>query len=120
MKTILAMLLCFSFNCFADEWTKADTYREATYLTFLAIDWAQTRDQARNKWEDYHEQNPLLGSKYPSIDRVDIICMVSGIAHYYIAQAIPVKWRARFQWVSIGIEGGVVKHNFSIGMKAKF
>ena len=120
MKPILAVLLCFSFNCSADEWSKADTYREATYLTFLAVDWSQTRGQARNHWEGYYEMNPLLGSKSPSIDRVNIVCISTAIAHYYASKTLPEKWRTRFQNVTMGIEGSAVAHNFSIGVKAKF
>jgi len=40
--------------------------------------------------------------------------------HYFISEALPEKYRAPFQWVTIGIEGGAVVHNFSIGISAGF
>lgn len=115
-----AVLLFISSHALADPWLPEDTDRETAYLAVLAVDWAQTRGQARNHWKGYYEMNPLLGSDSPSIDRVNIVCVTSGIAHYYISKALPEKWRTRFQYVTIGLEGSAVAYNFSIGVRAKF
>lgn len=135
MKTIiLAALLCFSFNCFADdEWTKADSYREATYLTFLAVDWAQTRYIARYKQcsdvtkdkvttttcHYFREINPILGTR-PSVDRVDVYFILSGAAHMYVSRILSEKWRARFQYVTIGYEVIGDASNYHFGIKMEF
>ena len=128
MKTIiLAVLLCFSFNCFADEWSKADSYREATYLTFLAVDWAQTCNISRNYApcvngsNPYHcsEQNSYLGD-HPTLGAVNRYFLVTATLHAGVSYLLPEKYRAPFQYVTIGVEGGYVAYNFSIGISAKF
>jgi hypothetical protein len=114
----------------ADEWTTADTWRETAYLSLLTIDWAQTRSFLRAKpvttvvngcttttWD--YEQNPILG-KHPEQSHLDAAVIITGIAHVYIARLLPEKYRAPFQYISIGIEGGAVAHNFSLGVKAQF
>jgi hypothetical protein len=128
MKFILAVLLFISTSSFADEWTTGDTYREATFLTFLATDWAQTRNllrysrhynQSALRYYRYHEQNPLLG-RHPEQSHLDAAVILTGLAHVYIASVLPEKYRAPFQYVSIGVELKAVTHNFSIGINAKF
>lgn len=118
-KVLIAVLLCLSFNCFADEWSSGDTYREATYLTLLSVDWAQTRSQARNHWKGYYEQNNILG-KTPNVGKVDAYFITSALAHYGIASLLPENLRTVFQYVTIGIEFGWDQHNYSLGVKAKF
>lgn len=117
MKPLLALLLLISTPSFADPWTTEDSYREAAYLGLLAVDWAQTRSFLRDP--KYYETNPLLGS-HPSQGKIDAAVVLTGLAHVYIARIIPEKYRAPFQYVSIGIEGGAVVHNFSFGVKVKF
>ena len=116
-KFILALLLV-STSAIADEWTTADTKREAAYLTLHTLDWAQTRNIARNpnKWQ---EQNAILG-KHPSISQVDRYFIATGALHFAVAYYLPAEYRKVFQYVTIGIEGRVVVHNFSIGIVAKF
>lgn len=118
MKYLIAVaLFASSLPVMADEWMPADTYREVTYLTFLSIDWAQTRNFIRNP--RCYEHNVLLG-EHPSQDKVDAAIIATALAHIYVARLLPEEWRAPFQYVSIGIEAGSVAHNFSIGIGAKF
>lgn len=116
LKIIFFLLI--STTAFADEWTSADTYREGAYQTLAAVDWLQTRNIARAPTK-YYEQNAILDS-HPSVGRVNGYFALTGLAHYFIADALPEKYRAPFQYVSIGIEVGAVAHNFSIGVSAKF
>ncbi|MFZ2541846.1 MAG: hypothetical protein WAW75_08745 [Gallionella sp.] len=115
-KFILALLLVSS-SAWADEWSREDTYREATYLTLHTMDWAQTRNIARNP--NYHEQNAILG-KHPSVGRVDGYFALTGLAHFAVAYYLPTEYRKAFQYVTIGIEGGAVVHNFSLGIGVRF
>lgn len=116
MKTVLLFLLLIS-SAQADEWTRSDTYREATYLTLHTMDWAQTRNIARNPI--YYEQNAILG-KHPSVGRVDGYFALTGLAHLAVSYYLPAEYRKAFQYVTIGVEGGAVAHNFSIGVSAGF
>ena len=114
-KYILVLLI--STSSFADEWTRSDTYREATYLTLLAIDWSQTRNFLRDP--HYYELNPILG-KHPSQDKVDAAVILTGLGHYLIARILPTEYRKAFQYVAIGVELGAVTHNYSIGVEIKY
>ena len=116
-KFILALLLVSS-SAFADEWTREDTYREATYLTLHTIDYAQTRNIARNP-DKWHEQNIILG-KHPSVSQVDRYFIATGALQFAVAYYLPAEYRKAFQYISIGHDAGYVVHNFSIGVSAEF
>ncbi|MGB8408714.1 MAG: hypothetical protein WCE58_02235 [Gallionella sp.] len=118
MHKFIFALLFFSTTAIADEWTTGDTYRETTYLTFLAIDWAQTRGFLREP-QRYSERNPLLGA-HPEQSHLDAAIILTGTVHYLFAKTLPEKYRATFQYISIGVEVGAVAHNYSIGISAKF
>jgi hypothetical protein len=115
---ILVCLLTIASSARADEWRDADTYREATYLTLHALDWLQTRNIARDPTR-WHEQNPILGA-HPSVGRVDGYFALAGLAQYAIARYLPAEYREAFQYVGIGFEGGMVSHNFSLGIGVHF
>ena len=116
-KFILALLLV-STSAQADSWSREDTYRETAYLTLHTLDWAQTRNIARNpnKW---HEQNAILGT-HPSVSQVDRYFIATAALQFAVAYYLPTEYRKAFQYVTIGIEGGVVAHNFSIGIGVRF
>ena len=113
----MGVFLLSPMHALADEWTTADTWREAAYLSLLTVDWAQTRNFLRNP--DCYEQNKLLG-QHPEQSHLDAAVIITGLAHVYIASVLPEKYRAPFQYISIGIEGGAVAHNFSLGATVKF
>lgn len=133
MKLLLIFLLLFPSIAKA-EWTDADTVREAVYLSVLAIDWGQTlqisKHQAKGctytvasgsgfgtKWSgdcDYSEMeevNPLLG-KHPSNAEINRFFIAGALLHYAIAKTLPSEWREPFQYLGIGLEIGVIGHNF--------
>ena len=118
MRIYFIIFLLFPAIASADEWTRADTAREVAYQTLAVIDWAQTRNLARHP-DKWYEHNRLLGY-HPSVGRVNAYFALTGIAHYAVANVLPSRYRAPFQYVSIGIEIGAVEHNYSIGISAKF
>ncbi|MFZ2540349.1 MAG: hypothetical protein WAW75_01095 [Gallionella sp.] len=116
-KFILALLLV-STSAFADEWTSADSKREAVYLTLHTLDWAQTRNIARNP-DKWHEQNNILG-KHPSVPQVDRYFIATAALQFAVAYYLPAEYRKAFQYLSIGHDAGFVAHNFSIGIGVRF
>jgi hypothetical protein len=120
MKNILfAFLFLLSFNaCAFDEWTTADTQREAVYLAVDYIDWAQTRNIARNPTV-WRETNPFLGL-HPSVGRVDGYFASMMLVHISISRLLTSDYRYIFQYISIGYEVNYVANNFNLGINAKF
>ena len=102
----------------ADEWTTADTEREAAYLIVDAVDWAQTRDISRNP-NKYYETNAILG-KHPSIGSVNSYFIGMMLVHIGIVTIIPSSYRSTFQFTSIAYEASYVVGNYRIGINAKF
>lgn len=119
MKYLLPLLLLVPACSKADDWTKADTAREAAYLILHIADWGQTRNIVHRRDEGYWEINPALG-KYPSIKRVDSYFTFTAIAHIGIAYVLPRGWRESFQYTTSGIEAGLVINNNSIGLRVDF
>ena len=120
MKYLLPLLFLIPACCQADEWTKADTAREAAYLAFHIADWGQTHNLIhRREKEGYWETNRILG-KTPSIKRVDSYMAFTMLAHIGISYILPRGWREAFQYTTTGIEAGVVIHNNSVGLKVMF
>jgi hypothetical protein len=111
-------LLFIASPSFASDWSSADTKREAVYLVLHTVDYAQTREIARNP-DKWHEQNSILGS-HPSSSQVDQYFVATAALQFAVAYYLPAKYRAPFQYVTIGIEGGAVAHNFSIGIRVRF
>ena len=101
-------------SSFAEAWTTADKYREATFLTLHTIDWLQTRTISKQQY--YYEQNMVLG-RHPNMDRVSAYFATTALAHYLIADQLSPEWRKGFQYICIGISGGAVLNNISLGIK---
>ena len=105
---------------FAENWTKADTAWQATFLAVTTVDWMQTRWMTRHDWQwdgEYHkEMNPILGS-HPSIKKVDTLIPLGMVAHTLVSMALPPDYRRIWQCVWIGIEGAYVYNNYNIGVK---
>lgn len=117
MKYFLLFILCGS-SAHAGEWSREDSYREAVYLTVHILDWTQTLNIARNP-DKWHEKNPILG-RHPSVGKVNAYFATTAAIHVGLAYLLPAEWRKTFQYLSIAVEGGVVAHNYSIGIKTDF
>lgn len=114
----LLIVLLLSCPAHADEWTRADTYREVAYLALHVADWGQTlyiSDHPR----EFHENNPILGS-HPSRGEVNTYFIATGLLHpvvsYGLKKYAPPGWSEAWQYVTIGIEVGAVANNLSIGI----
>ena len=120
MKNILfAFLFLISLNaCAFDEWSTADKEREAAYLIVDSIDWAQTRNIARNP-DRWYETNAALG-RHPSIGSVNSYFIGMMLVHVGIVTALPSKYRSTFQFTSIAYEASYVAGNYRLGISAKF
>lgn len=119
-RIVIALLLLPTTASALDEWTPADSVREATYLALHVADWGQTR--YANNDENQHryiEQNKILGES-PSLKRIDTYFAVTALAHVGVAYVLPRKWREAFQYTTIGMEAVVVFRNNSIGVRFDF
>lgn len=116
MKYLFVFII--SFNCLADEWRTDDTKREAVYMALHVIDWAQTRNIARNP-DRYFEYNSLIGS-HPSVGRVDGYMATSALIHIGVTHIFQDEYRAAWQYVTIGFKARLIQHNFSIGISSQF
>lgn len=117
-KFILCLFLLVPFSSSASDWTREDTYREAAYLTLHTMDWAQTRNIARNP-DRWYERNSFLGP-HPTTSKVDQYFVATAALQFAVAYYLPAEYRKAFQYVTIGIEGGAVVHNFRLGVSARF
>jgi len=115
-------VLCSCAGWKPNHWTKADTAREAAFLTVLAVDYGQTADIVDSP--EYYELNPILG-RDPSIQQVRWYFAGCAIGHYCVARIAPTDFhglnlRKWWQHIWIVIEGGQVWKNASIGIGWRF
>ena len=104
----------------SNKCNKADWIREAVFLSLLIIVWGQTLDIVERTDEGYTEANPILGSE-PSKSTVNTLIGAMAIGHPIVAcKILPPKARKWFQWISIGIEGWAVQHNYNNGIRINF
>jgi hypothetical protein len=114
---LLALVLCFPLTARAAEWAPADTHRELAFDALLALDTLQTHSIAHVP--TYQEVNPLLGA-HPSNAAVNRYMLGCALGHYLISRALPAEDRRYWQWLTLGVEGGIVAHNIYIGVHAPF
>jgi hypothetical protein len=114
MSRFTIIFLLLTSPAFAGDWSAADRQREATFLTLHTVDWLQTRTIAKQNY--YYEQNAILG-RHPSIGKVNVYFASTALAHYLIADRLSPEWRKGFQYISIGISGGAVLNNISLGIR---
>lgn len=108
-------------NAFA-EWpeplSKADKYREATFIALVLVDWRQSSmiPKYPDKWA---EQNPLL-PYHPSQHQINNTAALGAVVHAVITYALPVRFRPAWQYVTIGAEASNVGRNAYIGMRIAY
>jgi hypothetical protein len=122
MKTIITFLLFFIANyACADEtdnaWTVAQVIEESVTISTLAIDWHQTREISSHP--GYSERNEILGP-YPSESKINRYFGTVIIAQYFIADALPGKWRDGFLLSATLVELDVIEKNKRISLSWKF
>ena len=93
---ILAVLASSSAN--ADEWTRADTWREVTYQVANVMDAYQTsRFQYRAGIEEVNPFTRSIIGPEPSTRDCAMYFATLGISHYLISRALPAKLRPYWQ-----------------------
>jgi len=112
-----------------DEWTDADTVREAINVSLFAYDAYQTNallhsnvpcsEQRGPVCHQMHESNPLLG-RNPSGTKLAVATLIGSAVHAGIAYALPRGWREAWQYVTIGIEVAVINHNSTVHVGVNF
>lgn len=103
-----------------DEWTTADTARQAAVTTLLIVDWAQTRTFIKDPVKyPGRESNPILGP-HPSVGRATSYAALCILGHGAISALLPANLRAGWQYVWIAVEADTVLHNRSAGIKIVF
>ena len=117
LLVILSAVFGYVASAHADEWTTADTYREATFQTLWIVDALQTHTIAENA-DCWHEKNKYLGT-HPTVGAVNRYFLVGALVHAGVSYLLPKSFREPFQYVTIGIEVGYVENNFSIGIRAQ-
>ncbi len=101
-----------------DDWTSADTAREAVFVSLWVADYKQTTDIKNHP--DLHETNPLLGL-HPSDSKIRNYFLGVGIAHVLISRTLPAGWpRQTYAYARIAMEVAYVVKNKRLGMQIKF
>ena len=130
VMTIIILLYTMNANAeykFAENWNKTDTAWQMGFTTLCIADWLQTRYISTHP-NDYRETNKVLG-EHPSLNEVDSYFVSVLAAHAIVAAALPpeaevfdykINPRRIWQGVWIGVEGGYVIHNISIGIKFEY
>lgn len=116
IKLFLFFVLLFPLSALA--WNKTDTQREIIWQLIHIVDWGQTVDIAKFP-DHYQEINPLLG-KHPSVNDVNRYMVVSSVTHYIISRSLKPKYRKYWQYVTIGITGTLITHNYNVGLRVNF
>jgi len=111
-----------------EKWTTTDYALEGTWMALHILDWGTTLD-ITNHPDKYREMNPIMGS-HPSRQTVNLYMGASALLHPVVSHYLPKKvtlfgeyeipLRTTFQAISIGVTGGCVINNFSIGLNLAF
>ena len=114
----LALLVAWAGLRAADPWSSSDVNLEVLYATTLALDWAQTRDIARQP-HCFREQNGMM-RKHPSAREVDVYFLASLALHVAVVHHLPRRLRPYYQLGTVAFEVAWVRHNFSMGIRVAF
>jgi len=112
------LLLAVCGCAHAEEWSRADTARQAAYTALHLADWAQTRYITTHR-QDFVETNAMLGER-PSLGRINNYFAATLAGHYAISALLPTKYRPYWQYGTITIEAYFVLHNRAIGIGFQF
>ena len=105
----------------SSDWTKEDTYWQATSTFLQIVDAGQTAD-IRNH-DDVHEAMPLTRAiigENPS--RTETALYFTGMIglNYGIARRLPKPYRRWYQVSKITIDAVVIGNNYSLGLRWGF
>ncbi len=104
-----------------NKWSGTDKSLEAAYQILNAIDWAQTRQIARQP-EKYSEAGTdqygsasIIG-EHPSRNAVNAWHLVKALGHPAIVNKLSEPWKSIFQALTVGTTGSAVKNNNKIDL----
>jgi hypothetical protein len=101
---LINLMGCASIQHNIHTWTWKNTVLEASCVTLSTIDAVQTANHARDNWNGWEEQNPILG-KYPHQDTVYAYFASWVLIHGLVALILPEEWRYVWQGACIVGEG---------------
>ena len=107
----LALMVVILTGCssMGQDWSKADTTRQAVMTGLILVDWSQTKYILDDP--DFEELNPLI-----SESNVDAYFPVAIAAHAVVSYALPSKYRKWWQYVTIGTQAFCVGRNAYMGV----
>jgi hypothetical protein len=97
------------------SWTRTEIALAGAFTAVLLADAAQTRGLARDGWRDFHEANPLLGSR-PSVARINAYTAVAGLTVLGAAAVAPARWRPWVLGAAFVVEALTVARNAQAGI----
>jgi len=112
---------CSALDLVPENWTRADTARQAAYMAILAIDAGQTADIQNH--DDLVEKNPAAKEMFgdnPSSAQSAAYFTGIGIVHYAISATLKPKYRRHWQNATLSIYGVNVARNFTLGLSWGF
>lgn len=116
IRLILILMLALPLPSMA--WNKSDTQRETIWQLIHVVDWGQTVDIAKNP-NRYSEINPLIG-EHPSVNDVHRYMIASSLTHYLVSRTLKPRYRKYWQYITIGMTGTLIAHNYSVGLRINF
>ena len=120
-RLLIALLLIIAVlpsSARASDWSKGDTFRELAFAALIVVDWGQTLNIADHP-ERFREYNPILDS-HPSQTRVNLYMPAAILLHAVVSYLLPRTCREGWQYVTIGLEAGVITSNFNAGIGIRF
>lgn len=117
MKAVIllfCLLLPACATSFGEKWSSSDTARQLAANALLTTDWGQTLYVADHPGK-FYETNPIIG-RHPSRGRVNRYFAAANILHPLISASLKPEAREYWQYITIGLESGVVAHNINIGV----
>lgn len=103
---------------FAKNWTRQDSYRQATLTALICIDWLQTHEIVKDP-DNRTEANPFLGD-HPSMAKANLFILGGIVLSWIVAGALPEGYRSGFQYVIIGAECSAIINNHNAGIRIRF
>lgn len=116
VMAVLATLLCSAYAS-ANDWSTADTVRQAAVLGTFIVDYKQTSDIKNHP--GMFEKNPILGP-YPEQRTIRNYFIAAAVTHTALMVVLPPDIRATAQYATIALQVAVIGHNKYIGLSAKW
>lgn len=116
-RTITATLFLFSSVISAESLTTGQTVAEWTWQATQVVDVLQTLEIVESDY--YFETNPILG-KYPTKNEVYVYFTIRGIAHWYVTNHVPKRYRWTWLILTNLSNLSIIHGNYKIGIRIDF